>query len=136
LGLVLRVAFASHDPLPCRAPLLLPGLVHGSGGRPRRRAFTRSAPGWEWDRLRLVHAVIEEWEMDPTIHQIIFPRIIMLARKVAADLCLPCQSLPCIFMCTICSLAFASHRMCLRQKLDNAEGRMICSAQSLLATGS
>lgn len=39
--------------------------------------------------------------MDPTIHQIIFPRIIMLARKVAADLCLPSQSLPCIFMYTI-----------------------------------
>jgi len=64
--------------------------------------------------------------MDPTIHQIIFPRIIMLARKVAADLCLPCQSLPCIFMCTICSLASASHIECAcGQKLDNAEGRMI-----------
>jgi hypothetical protein len=39
--------------------------------------------------------------MDPTVHQIIFFCIIMLARKVAADLCLLLQSLPHKFMCTI-----------------------------------
>jgi len=42
----------------------------------------------------------------------------MLARKVATDMCLLSQSLPCIFMCTICSGAFASHR--LQWKPDNA----------------
>jgi Ni,Fe-hydrogenase I cytochrome b subunit len=68
--------------------------VHGSAGRPRHKAFTRAPPG-----------SCSHWgmEMDPTIHQIIFSCIIMLTRKVAADLCLLFQSLSYIFICTTCS---------------------------------
>jgi len=76
--------------------------------------------------------------MDPTIRQIIFSRIIMLARKVATDLCLLSQSLPCIFVCTICSGAFASHR--LQWKPDNARAGQddissVLRACWMLATG-
>lgn len=116
----LRVAFASHDQLPrsfCTAPCA--GSGSGSGGRPRRGAFTVAAPG----RARLVQSLRDGGEGTPTTRQIIFSRIIMLARKVATDLCLLPQSLPCIFVCTICSgalhWALASHRLPQR-KPDNA----------------
>ena len=100
----------------CRAPFARPRARQRRPASARRGAFTRAAPG----RARLVQS-LRDGGMDPTIRQIIFSRIIMLARKVATDMCLLSQSLPRIFMCTICSGAFASHR--LQWKPDNARGK-------------